>query len=478
MKPRAHQKQSLAHNDKTDIVFDCSAPGTGKTAVRLWAFLKRHKTYKHKMLVLCPRTIMRAVWENSAHEIAPNLRVAVADAKSRKAINPADCDIYIANHDAVKWLVKQPASFWKGFHELVIDESTAYKHPTSQRSKALNKLAKRFKWKAALTGTPNSRSITDVWNQVYVLDGGKRLGRSFFMFRNTCCVPKQVGPSANVIKWEDREGIETTIFGLLSDIVIRHQLDDVAEIPPMHTWSLNYELTPKQARVYKQMEATQIAALNKQTITAVNAASVATKLQQIASGSVYTDDKKQQLVDSSRYELILDLVQERKHPLVFFLWKHQRDALIREAEKRSLTFAVIDGDGNDSTHNEFIKNYQDGLYDVLFAHPKSAMHGLTLTKGTSIIWASPTYDLEWYAQGSIRQRRMGQTEKTENLVIVGKDTIDEGVMEIMGGKNKRMKTLLDLFAGLAANTSKQSKQSTQSQPPMPDKVVKDAMNLF
>ena len=445
MKPRTHQKQSLAHNNQTDIVFDCSAPGTGKTAVRLWAFKERHKTYKHKMLVLCPRTIMRAVWESGVHEIAPHLRVIVADAKSRKTINPADCDIYVTNHDAVKWLAKQPASFWRGFNELVVDESTAYKHPTSQRSKALNKIAKHFKWKAALTGTPNSRSITDVWNQVYILDEGKRLGRSFYMFRNTCCVPQQVGPNANAVKWEDKEGIETTIFGLLSDIVIRHKLDDVAEIPPMHTWSLNYELTPKQARVYKQMEATQIAALNKKTITAVNAASVATKLQQIASGAVYTDEGQHQLVDPGRYELILDLVQERKHPLVFFLWKHQRDALVQEAEKRDLSFAVIDGESTDSERAESVENYQNGVYDVLFAHPKSTGHGLTLTKGTSIIWASPTYDLEWYAQGSIRQCRIGQTEKTENLIIVGKNTIDEKVLEIMEGKNERMQSLLHLF---------------------------------
>lgn len=448
MKPREHQKQSLAHNETTDVVFDCSAPGTGKTAVRIWAYLARHKLHKHKMLVLCPRTIMRAVWESGIHEIAPHLRVAVADAKFRKKLNPADYDVYIANHDAVKWLATQPAGFWQGFREIVIDESTAFKHQTSQRSKALTKIVKRFKWRAALTGTPNSRSITDVWNQVYVLDEGKRLGRSFFMFRNTCCIPRQIGPSANAVKWEDREGIEETIFSLLNDIVIRHRLDDVAEIPPMHTWSLHYELTPKQARIYKQMEDTQIAALGKQTITAVNAASVATKLQQIASGAVYTDDKIQQQIESSRYELILDLAQERKHPLVFFLWKHQRDALVQEAEKRGLAYAVIDGESSDNERTEYVASYCRGEYDVMFAHPKSTGHGLTLTKGTSIIWASPTYDVEWYEQGSIRQRRLGQTEKTENLIIVGKGTIDEEVLEIMQGKNKRMQSLLHLFTKL------------------------------
>ena len=40
---------------------------------------------------------------------------------------------------------------------------------------------------------------------------------------------------------------------------------------------------------------------------------------------------------------------------------------------------------------------------------------------------------------------MGQTEKTENLIILAKGTIDEKVWQIMEGKNKRMQNLLQLF---------------------------------
>lgn len=445
LKPKKHQQLSLKHNAGTPIVYDCSEPGTGKTAVRIWAFEKRHKQLKHKALVLCPRTIMRSVWQSDFFKFAPNIRVLVADANTRKNIDPADCDVYVTNHDAVKWLAKQPKSFWNQFDELIVDESTAYKNPASQRSKALAKIAKNFTYRSCMSGTPNSRSITDVWHQVYVLDEGKTLGKSFYAFRNSVCIPKQVGASANAIQWEDKDGAEEAVFGLLSNIIIRHRLDDCEDIPAMHTWNMGYELTSKQLKAYRQLEEIQIAAMGDKTITAVNAAAVATKLQQVASGAVYTDTGDYTVIDTGRYELILDLVQERKHPLVFFLWKHQRDALVKEAETRGLSYAVIDGGTSDAHRQEYVTAYQNGEYDVLFSHPKSAGHGLTLTKGTSIIWASPTYDLEWFAQGSIRQRRMGQKEKTENLIIVAKDTIDERVLEIMEGKNKRMQNLLQLF---------------------------------
>jgi SNF2 family DNA or RNA helicase len=106
---------------------------------------------------------------------------------------------------------------------------------------------------------------------------------------------------------------------------------------------------------------------------------------------------------------------------------------------------VIDGNTSDRERDEIVQGYQAGVYKTIFAHPKSAAHGLTLTKGTATIWASPTYDLEIFKQGSKRQHRMGQTAKTETIVILAKDTIEEKVWEMLEGKNARMTNLLDLF---------------------------------
>ena len=92
--------------------------------------------------------------------------------------------------------------------------------------------------------------------------------------------------------------------------------------------------------------------------------------------------------------------------------------------------------------------YQAGAYQTIFAHPRSAAHGLTLTRGTTTIWTSPTYDLELFEQGSKRQHRMGQTQKTETITIIAPGTIDERAYEILQKKNARMKNLLDLFATL------------------------------
>ena len=446
----AHQEISIKHNETTPLVFDCSDPGTGKTYVRIVSFAKRRSKGGGCALVLAPRSLLRSVWVNDIKKFAPQLTVSVADAANREKAFAAKADVYITNVDAAKWLGAQKPAFFKNFSELIIDESTAFKHHTSLRSKALAKIAKHFKYKCCMTGTPNGNSITDIWHQVQILDAGKRLGSSFYKFRDAVCIPTQVGRAAQMVKWQDCEGAEEAVFGLLSDIVVRHKFEDCVDIPENHQYTVEYDLTPKQTKAYLEMEATQMMSFKNKPVAvmAINAAAVATKLLQIASGAVYDGVGGYVVVDAARNEMILDLVEQRQHSLVFFLWKHQRDALTTEADKRGINFAVIDGSTSDRDRDEIIKGYQAGVYRVLFAHPKSAAHGLTLTKGTATIWASPTYDLEVFKQGSKRQHRIGQTQKTETIVMIAKGTIEEKVYDLMLAKNARMTTLLDLFGTL------------------------------
>lgn len=458
-KPFAHQNVSIKHNRTNPLVFDCSDPGTGKTFVRIAGFAERRKKGGGCLLVLAPRSLLRSVWANDIRKFAPHLTVSVADAANREKAFAADADVYVTNVDAVKWLAAQKPVFFKRFSELVIDESTAYKHHTSQRSKAAAKIAKHFTHRCCMTGTPSGNTITDIWHQVQILDGGQRLGFSFYKFRDAVCTPTQVGRSAQAIRWNDKEGAEEAVFGLLSDIVIRHKFEECVDIPANHQYPVEYELTPRQMRAYLEMEETQLLTLALPSVTArlkgqapvmtaVNAAAVATKLLQIASGAVYNGMGSYEIIDRARYELILDLVEQRKHSLVFFLWKHQRDELVAEADRRGISFAVLDGNTSDRDRDEIVQGYQAGVYRTIFAHPKSAAHGLTFTRGTATIWSSPTYDLEVFKQGSKRQHRMGQTSKTETIVVIAKNTIEQKVYDAMLVKDARMTNLLDLFGSL------------------------------
>lgn len=442
-KPMAHQKVSIAFLKKQPKAFDMSDPGTGKTFVEIADFADRRKKKGKCALVIASKSLLESAWGDDIRKFAPNLTTSVAYATNRQSAFDTPADVYITNHDAMKWLALKPKAWFSKFDTLIIDESSCIKHHTSQRSKACAKISKFFDYIRLMSGTPNTNGVCDLWHQVFVLDGGKRLGRSFFGFRSAVCVPEQVGPAANMVKWVDKENAEAIVSALISDIVIRHRFEDCVDIPANHQYSVNYHLPKKHMEKYKELEDNSILMLKKSSVTAINGAVLYGKLLQLASGAVYNDDGGYSLIDTERYSLVLDLVQERQHSVVFFHWQHQRDQLIEMAIARKVRYALIDGTVSGKKRDEVVKHYQAGFYDVIFAHPQSAGHGLTLTKGTATIWTSPTHNLEHYLQGLKRIHRIGQKEKTETIMVLAPGTVEERVYESLCAKNVKLTTLLD-----------------------------------
>lgn len=447
-----HQGASIKFMMMRDRVLDASDPGTGKTRVQIELFRMRRLRGGGKALVIAPKSLLRSAWQDDFLKFAPDMTTVVCPAEKREQMFAQEADVYITNTDATKWLAKQPAKFFQQFDTLIIDELSAFKHHTSQRSKALNKIKKHFSKRYGLTGTPNSNSITDIWHQMFVLDDGQRLGRSFYQFRNAVCEPQQVGPQPNMLQWHDKPGAENVVANLLVEAIVRHKFEECIDIPANHTYSVPYHMSPKQAKAYQQMERDAITMLNDgKVITTVNAAGVMTKLLQIASGASYFEGLEGDdyaSIDNGRYELVSDLVEQRDHSVVFFNWTHQREELIKEFKKRGITYAVIDGNTSDKARKEAVDLFQSGFYRVLLAHPQSAAHGLTLTKGTATIWASPTYNLEHFLQGNRRIYRAGQTQKTETIVVLAPGTVEDKVYAKLQEKDARQGNMLELLKEL------------------------------
>jgi SNF2 family DNA or RNA helicase len=113
-----------------------------------------------------------------------------------------------------------------------------------------------------------------------------------------------------------------------------------------------------------------------------------------------------------------------------------------------IPFGFIDGSVSDHGRTKAVEDMQAGKLQVLFAQPQSAAHGLTLTKATTTIWSSPTYNAEHFTQFNNRVYRAGQTNKTETILIAAKDTHEEHVYDVLNSKVENMDVLLDLFKQL------------------------------
>jgi SNF2 family DNA or RNA helicase len=446
-----HQQTTLDLLGQKNRVLDLSDPGTGKTRPALGAFIERLNKSGKRGLVLAPKSILQPAWGDDIDKFFPGVQYDIAYANVRKRVlEKSTADIIITNHDAVRALVGKRSlvkpAFWKDFDTIVIDESTAFKNHTSQRSKALYNIAKQMEYRECMTGTPNPKSILDIWHQAKIVDDGERLGTSYWKFRSAVCEPVQVGPRPEMTQWVDKEGAEYAVFDMLEDISIRHKFEECTDIPPNSVTEYRIDLAPKLRKQYADMcaiAATMLA--DGKFLMATNAASVHQKLMQMASGAVYTEEGEYSVLDDQRSELVMDLIEERQKCVVAFNWRHQRAGLEAAASKRGIKYGVIDGSVNDRVRREVVEQFQNGELRAIFAHPQSAGHGLTLTAGTTTIWTSPTYNAEHYKQFNHRIYRSGQTQRTETIHITARDTIDEKVFDKLGSKLTSMQLLLDLL---------------------------------
>ena len=436
--PYAHQKTTTDFIVNTKRCLITSDPGTGKTR----AVLDAHAILGGKTLVLAPLSILEAAWGEDISKFQPQIKYGVAYAKNRKKIFEDDTnEMVITNFEAVNFLQKNTHLLEK-FDTIVIDEFTAFKNREAKRSKNLNKIISCFTNRIAMSGTPNSNTILDIWHPVLLVDGGERLGTRFYAFRHQACTPKFNG-FAN--EWIDKPGIEEAVANKLSDISIRFALSDCIDLPDNIVRTINTKLTPNVQKQYKLLADESVLYTKSGTVNAINAAARVKKLLQLVTGAVYDEDGVVQFVHQERYDIVMTLVAQRAHSLVAFNWKHERDALVELAQKEGFTYEVIDGSVPAERRKDIVARYQAGQIKVLFCHPQSAGHGLTLTKASTVIWCSPTYNAEHYQQFNQRIYRAGQTQKTETILIQARGTWEPEVYKKLNTKVGRMENLLHIL---------------------------------
>jgi SNF2 family DNA or RNA helicase len=444
----AHQVETAEFIIPKPHTFCTSTPGTGKTR----SLLEVHDRTPGKTLVVCPKTIMDAAWATDIKRFYPHVKYEVFNRKYQSQpyyYNRLfdENEIVIINHDAVKDVLDRVKSLPElhNYSRLVYDEFTAIKNRTAIRSKASNKLAQYFENKTLLSGSPTPKNLLDIWYPSYVLDGGQRLGTSFYHFRNAICQPVAKRYGQAYTEWEVLPGAEEEVAYLLRDITIRHELEEVLDMPERIYRPMTLPMPDALRKQYQVMKQQALLELEGGDVSAVNAAVLSNKLLQICSGSVYDSTGEAIKLHLDKYELIRDLVAERDHSLVFIGWNHQVDALSDLYKKAGITFEVINGSVPQAKRGQIVEDFQQGKYQTLILHPAAAAHGLTLTRSTTTIWASPTWNLEHFIQSNHRDYRAGQNKRSEVIMLEYADTIERRVYDNLQKKTDVQTRLLEIL---------------------------------
>lgn len=442
--PHDYQKFTIDKILECERLFAVLDMGLGKTSCTLTAIeeLVNNRYEINKVLVIAPLRVADDTWEaeRDKWDHFHGLRMAkmIGSAKQRVDALKAKADVYTINRENVKWLIDyllQHKMKWP-FDMIVVDESSSFKSHTSQRFKALRKVAPLAKRIVLLTGTPDPNGLLDLWSQAFLIDGGIRLGRTLTAYREQYFTPGR--RNGNVIyEWKPREGAKEAIFGRLKDVMVSLTAKDHLKMPERIDNFITLKM-PSEARAkYDQMEAAAILELEKGEVVAGNKAAVTNKLLQMANGAVYYEDtteegvepvKKVEWIHDAKLDALEEIIEDNEGQPVMVLYNYKHDfARLMKRFKDRNPGTIKD--------RQDIANWNAGKVKLLFAHPASMAHGLNLQGGGNIIvWFGVTNNLEHYLQANARLYRQGQTQTVVINHLLMEDTHDIDVMESLQRK--------------------------------------------
>lgn len=440
--PKEYQEPAVEHLTEHERCALWAGMGLGKTSIGL-TYLSRlaMQGVKAPALVLAPTLVAQTTWpqESMKWEHLKNIRVVpiLGTEKQRRQALGRDANVFTMNYENLPWLAELYGDRWP-FKYIIADESTRLKNfrlvNGGQRAKALAKIVHskvdRF---VELTGTPAPNGLHDLWGQLWMLDAGRRLGRSYTAFKERWFRMGYDGFSMELQPHAEKE-----IHSKLSDICMTLKAEDWFDLEEPIVSNKYIELPAPSRKLYKEMEDQFFFEIENRTVEASNGAAKTQKLLQVCSGAVYVDplvesdfdvrSKEWKTVHDRKIQVLESIITEAAGASVLVAYHFRSDA---ERLLKAFPKAVMLTKENVM---EVMKDWNKGKIPILLAHPARAGHGLNLQDGGNIIvYFSMDWNLENRLQileriGPVRQAQAGHKRPVFVYNILAQDTMDELVL--------------------------------------------------
>lgn len=418
--------------------------GLGKTAITLSAIkrLKYEMWCVHKVLIIAPKKVAESVWSKEAAKWKQlnclRFSFVLGTAKQRLRALEETADIYMINRENTQWLVNLYGHNWP-FDMVVLDESSSFKNHKAKRFKALKLERSRINRIVELTGTPNPRSLMDLWAQLYLLDSGKRLGHTITAYRDAWFVPGRRSRTT-IFNYDPKPGAADDIYNRISDICISMKSEDYLNLPELIYDDIPVALDAAAQKAYNRLERDTLLQVDDETvITAGTAAALRGKLLQLCNGAVYDEEGNVIHVHDCKIEALMETIERLngQHAVICYNFKHDKTRLIEALKATPLRVEVYEGKEQEDKWNA-------GDIDLLLLQPASAAYGLNLQEGGyHLIWFGLNDSLELYQQTNKRLHRQGQPYPViiHHLLVQG--GTDEDVIQSLSGKADCQDSLLE-----------------------------------
>lgn len=405
--------------------------GSGKTMATLTAVQSAAELDEGPVLVIGPKRVANKTWPDEIMKW-PHLRhltisPILGSATQRFQALSRDTAIYTINDENVPWLVDHFGPSKWPFRTVIKDELTRWKgfrlKQGRKRAAAFSRVAfgpvKRF---IGLTGTPSPNGLKDLWGQLWFMDKGERLGRTFDGFKERWFQSDYDG-TVKPVSWAQDQ-----IQEKIRDICLSIDPTDYIDVPEPISNVIKVELPPKARAMYREMEKQMFLQIREHEIEAVHAAAKTIKLLQLANGAIYLNPERTlwEPIHEAKIEALDSIIDEANGMPVLVAYHFKTDL---ERLQKAFPFGTI-YDDKPATEDA----WNEGRYPLMFIHPASGGHGTNLQYGGNILaFFGHWWDMELRMQvieriGPLRQFQSGLNRLVTIHDIVAEDTVDEDVI--------------------------------------------------
>jgi SWI/SNF-related matrix-associated actin-dependent regulator of chromatin subfamily A-like protein 1 len=434
LKPLPHQIEATNFLVERDSAALFDEQGLGKTKIVIDALARLFTAHKIEgAIIICKKSLLKN-WEQEIQKHSNLRSITLRGTPHQKGIRFMwFAHFYLINYDLIasevdrlkKFLETRPMA-------IVLDESQRIKNPKSKATRAIHDLAPLARRRFIITGTPIANTPEDIWAQAYFLDSGLSVGRTLQEFREKFPFQSKLHMQHTI----DRVSL-TQLREALSAFSMRRTKEAVLELPEKIYRTHEVDLERSQREMYDKVREQlylEITSLDGAAIidNVENILKRMLRLVEIASNPRLLDASYATTpAKFSAADTIIAEIMARNEKVI--IWTNFVDN-IRSLRRRYDAYgtSVIFGDIPIDTRAEIVSRFQSSAdLRILIANPASAREGLTLTAANHAIYIDRNFNLVDYLQSQDRIHRISQERPAYIHNLVGKNTIDVYIEDVV-----------------------------------------------
>ena len=414
--------------------------GLGKTVQMLAALAKYHEENPSaQSLVVVPTSLVHN-WDAERAKFTPQLTSHVHHGtrpQTAEEYAELDAQLIITTYNTLRNDIELLST--KTFGYAILDESHAIKNPSSQVTRAVNRLQAHNK--IAVTGTPIENRLDELWSQMNFANPGM-LG-SYEYFNQT---------------YTDAS-MHEELKALIKPFILQRKKSAVAkDLPPKQITVQYHDMSDEQNRLYQATRAYYrddvLQAIDEQDDRKAQTAVFTglLRLRQLANHPGLITDTYQGASTKldSLCEQLVELASEGHKALVFSSFV----GLLDELQRRLTNLVVLRLDGSTSNRQDLVDEFQEGETDVFLISLKAGGVGLTLTAADYVYILDPWWNPQAEAQAIDRAHRIGQDKPVFVYKLITKNTVEEKILAMQESKLELANNIIESESGIYKTLTK------------------------